>query len=723
GTQGKANDDGTINDTQNIVVNTNSATLNINGAGGVDKFDIEASSFTKTLTIAGNLGTVPNYEEANNNYDTVRIDLSKTSGVNLDISRLLVSNPNDDGIQIVASKGADNITLVAGANHDVIEFSTGGGAIGAEEQYTVDLANLRLAAGQSFTIDGLTITNVGGFANAASPAGSATASILTAEEIADILQVYLSTGKATANGSVGVVSGTSIAKFVRFDGELESLSTKNGWLNASGNASVTASGATLTFANANKANVVDLNFTFSGNDRTNGFAGEANKAQAFVAGTSGAPAVASGTGDYTLINDFSTAKTSATFAVTINGETYNATIKYTGGATANTKATLSGDGLADLIKGNTVTNYSLELSGASSITIPANIDIAATAGGKFTISGLESGDSVAIAIGSDSIIAEYVDATPAVQGQLTIDFGEGLLAGQSYTYLNKTVLATKNLTGEEVAEAFAFGAENNSGVDGAVVLGKWQLMSAGGAQTGSTAGIDPTQLLFDISGSSLILMEQTPGSAVGLKIDSFASLIPTLTGTGTLAVRTDKVTGTTTVQGEKSGAIAADSYVTFTGIGTGSAASGADAGTVSAIKANTSMLDTITNFDVSNDKLSLKDVNGGALTFASGGSITSPTNIYVDTLGSTLNTDVTNGIVGFGVTAGSGATTGADAITLDQKLYVVVNNITSDAAVGFEHGGDTYVIVGGDASGAATDDLVIKLAGVTGVTDITSILA
>ena len=77
GTQGKANDDGTINDTQNIVVNTNSATLNINGAGGVDKFDIEASSFTKTLTIAGNLGTVPNYEEANNNYDTVRIDLSK----------------------------------------------------------------------------------------------------------------------------------------------------------------------------------------------------------------------------------------------------------------------------------------------------------------------------------------------------------------------------------------------------------------------------------------------------------------------------------------------------------------------------------------------------------------------------------------------------------------------------------------------------------------------
>ena len=144
---------------------------------------------------------------------------------------------------------------------------------------------------------------------------------------------------------------------------------------------------------------------------------------------------------------------------------------------------------------------------------------------------------------------------------------------------------------------------------------------------------------------------------------------------------------------------------------------------MSAIKANTSMLDTITNFDVSNDKLLLKDVNGGALTVASGGNITVPTSIYVDTLGSTLTASATNGIVGFGITAGSGAETGADAITLDQKLYAVVQNIGKNDAVGFEHGGDTYVIVGGGASGAATDDLVIKLAGVTGVTDITSILA
>ncbi|MDE7256119.1 MAG: hypothetical protein K2N54_08115, partial [Helicobacter sp.] len=734
GTQGveTTNADGTTNpnDTQNIVVNTSSATLNINGAGGVDKFNIEASSFTKTLTIAGNLGTVPDHQEAVNNYDTVRIDLSKTSGVDLNIGNLLVSNPNNEGIVITASKGADNITLVAGANHDVVEFKTGGGAAGALEEYTLDLGTLRLAQGQSFTIDGLTITNITGFANAGSHV-VATATILTAADIASLLEAHLK-GETTATGAN--VSGTGITKFLKFEGKLESLSTKNGWLDASGNAKVTANDTTLVFSSQNKVNLTDIDLVanIGGNDRTNGFGAEANKAQAFVAGANAVPAVTSGTGDYTPIADFSTAKTSATFAVTINGETYNATIKYTGAATENTKATLSGDGLADLINGNSVTDYSLELSGASSITIPSNISITATSGGKFTISGLESGDSVAIDINSNSIAAEYVDATPAVQGQLTIDFGaDGLLAGQSYSFLGKTVLATKDLSGEEVAEAFAFGDETSSGIDGAVVLGAWgKNYTAGGTFTAlnnsKSAGIDPSKILFDISGSSLILMEQQPGDISGGGLLKIAALesggYTTLTGTGTLAVRTDKVTGSTTQQGEKSGAIAADSYVTFTGIDTGSAASGADAGTVSAIKANTSMLDTITNFDISNDKLLLKDVDGNALTFASGGSITSPTGIYVDTAGSTLTATGT-GIISFGVSAASGAATGADAITLDQKLYAVVQNIDSGAAVGFEHGGDTYVVVGGGASGAATDDLVIKLAGVTGVTDITSILA
>ena len=703
-------------------MNTNSATLNINGAGGVDKFDIEASSFTKTLTIAGNLGTVPNYEEANNNYDTVRIDLSKTSGVNLDISRLLVSNPNDDGIQIVASKGADNITLVAGANHDVIEFSTGGGAAGRVEQYTVDLGTLRLAAGQSFTIDGLTITNVSGFTNGGTGVATS-ATIITADGIAEALRLYL-TGATSVASAVGGIATGAISKYLRFEGELESLTTKNGWLNASGAASVElgTNGTSLVFVNANKANVPDLNFSFSGNDRTNGLASEVNKAQTFVAGASAKGAGTSGTvaiGSAAL--KFSNAGTASaditnTFNFTINGKDYAFTISsnVSGGNTAT--ATIAN--VASLLNGSSATGFTLE--SPSGFTMPTGWSFSSATAG-LVISGFASGDS----FGYSGKTVGYTPPTPATQGQLTLDFGNGLLAGQSYTFLNKTVVATKDLTGEQIAEAFAFGNETSSGVDGAVVLGKWGMNYSAGGGSGSSAGIEPGSVLFDISGSSLIIMEQTPGNAAGLKLGSFPDAMLNLTGTGTLAVNTSKVSGSTTQQGEKNGEIVADSYVTFAGIGTGSAASGADAGTVTAIKATTNALDTITNFDVSNDKLLLKGVNGDALGFTIAGSVTlSTSTIYVDTLGSTLNaTDNGAGIISFGITAGSGAATGADAITLDQKLYVAVDGVASGKAVGFEHGGDTYVVVGGTNGSSTTDDLVIKLAGVTGVTDITSILA
>ena len=734
GTQGKANDDGTINDTQNIVVNTNSATLNINGAGGVDKFDIEASSFTKTLTIAGNLGTVPNYEEANNNYDTVRIDLSKTSGVNLDISRLLVSNPNDDGIQIVASKGADNITLVAGANHDVIEFKAGGGLSAQQEQYTIDLANLRLAAGQSFSIDGLTITNVSGFANGT--ANLATSSIYTAEEIAYLLKSYLAGGAsakiATATGVL--VQNSAVTKYIRIEGNIEALTKANGWLDATtGFASASVDGATLTLTNFNNANVTDLNFSFSGNDRTNGFGAEANKVQTFTIGAAPAPAVTSG--DVTFADEVAAlgSGSSTTFTVNINGSAF--TLTFTASAGADATAAITNAQIVNALKGSAtgIQNLTATVTNASGTTlttsvIPDNWTLTADTN-KFKVDGLASGDTISIDGGTP---LAYKDATPASQGTLTIDFGaDGLLAGQSYSFLGKTVIATKDLTGEQIAEAFAFGNEDSSGVDGAVVVGVWsKSYTAGGTFTAGdnskSAGIDPSKLLFDISGSSLILTEQKPGAPVGLlKIQELADAgALTLTGTGTLAVNTDKVTGTTTRQGEKDGQIAADSYVVFSGTDTGSAASGADAGTVSAIKANTSMLDTITNFDVANDKLSLKDADGVAYSFSGGGSITLSDSIYVDTLGSTLTTTAAgNGIVGFGITAGSGAATGADAITLDQKLYAVVNSVADDEVVGFEHGGDTYVVLGGGSTGAGTADLVIKLAGVTGVTDITSILA
>ena len=241
GTQGLEflNPDGSVNagDTQKIVVNTNSATLNINGAGGVDKFDIEASSFTKSLTIAGNLGTVPDHEEIVHNFDSVYIDLRKTSGVELNISNLLVSNPDGEGIVISASKGQDNITLVAGANHDVIEFSAGGENVAANpEIHVVDLGNLRLANNQSFTIDGVTITNI-------------STDVFRATDIAQAIAQYAQNGALDA----------SMQDKFSVTGNFASL--KGDWAGAT----VAASAGTLSFTSTLNRNIRDLNLTFNGN--------------------------------------------------------------------------------------------------------------------------------------------------------------------------------------------------------------------------------------------------------------------------------------------------------------------------------------------------------------------------------------------------------------------------------------------------------------------------
>ncbi|MDE7172754.1 MAG: hypothetical protein K2N70_00220, partial [Helicobacter sp.] len=230
---------GTLNagDTQKIVVNTNSATLNINGAGGVDKFDIEASSFTKSLTIAGNLGTVPDHEEDVHNFDSVYIDLRKTSGVELNIANLLVSNPDGEGIVISASKGQDNITLVAGANHDVIEFSAGGENVAANpEIHVVDLGNLRLANNQSFTIDGVTITNI-------------STDVFRATEIAQAIAQYATNGALDA----------SMQDKFSVTGNFASL--KGDWAGAT----VAASAGTLSFTSTLNRNIRDLNLSFDGN--------------------------------------------------------------------------------------------------------------------------------------------------------------------------------------------------------------------------------------------------------------------------------------------------------------------------------------------------------------------------------------------------------------------------------------------------------------------------
>ncbi|MDE6045149.1 MAG: hypothetical protein K2F85_06495, partial [Helicobacter sp.] len=823
------NPDGSLNagDTQKIVVNTNSATLNINGAGGVDKFDIEASSFTKTLTIAGNLGTVPNYEEARNNYDTVRIDLSKTSGVNLDISRLLVSNPNDDGIQIVASKGADNITLVAGANHDVIEFNAGGGTSGQTEEYTLDLGTLRLGQGQSVTIDGLTITNISGFTNGGANvpnddgiqivaskgadnitlvAGAnhdviefnagggtsgqteeytldlgtlrlgqgqsvtidgltitnisgftngganvnTTAVVLTAEDIATILAGYLSDGDLSVSGAFGGASNTAASKFVSVTGTLESLTTKNGWLTDTGLAKATASGTEVVITHQKQQSVTDIDLiaNISGNGKTNGIGEQAGITPDFVKGQPETDAAVSGSA-FSLIDVSGTASIADNSVVTLNGVAITFDAASSKAATANTVGTIIQSLVENGTTGTLPSGVTVAVAGITTLdsaaadavkelfTLTEGYEWDFATAGKI---GIKVTDTTTENTLSTTITQTTVtgtaptDATfkgtaysPEATGQIVIDFGDGLLAGQSYSFMGKTVLATKDLKGEDIAEAFAFGSQTSSGVDGAVVLGEWKLnFSAGGATAGTTSGILPAKCLFDIDADGkLIVMDSVAGAEAGLvgidKIADNGNL--RITGTGTLAVRTDKITGETTQQGQDDGeAIFADSYVTFAVLDAGSAGSGADAGTATKVSVNTSALDTITNFDVSTDKLLLRkfDASGAvgekyANSDAFAGSKADA--LFVDTEGNTLSVGVANGIISF-------TTASSAEITLEQKLYAasVAFNAETNKIGGFAHNGDFYVFAAGSGDTSTTDDLVIKLAGVGGITDIGAIL-
>ena len=89
----------------------------------------------------------------------------------------------------------------------------------------------------------------------------------------------------------------------------------------------------------------------------------------------------------------------------------------------------------------------------------------------------------------------------------------------------------------------------------------------------------------------------------------------------------------------------------------------------------------------------------------------------------TATLDAGSGLIEFGV---SGDGTASD-ITLAQKFFVALESYgksgpDANKIVGFEHSGDFYLIATGANSGATTDDLAIKLAGVTGVTDISTLL-
>ena len=476
--------------------------------------------------------------------------------------------------------------------------------------------------------------------------------------------------------------------------------------------------------------MTDLNFTFDANGNAavpDSFKAEYTKARsAGVAMVHGATAGGTTASGFTA-QDIATAGTSF-LTITIGSD--NHTIKI-----VNTSTT------AGVTAGAYASEIVAILTGASTVPITAGLEYyvdgssskltAATtafklgndwvwtmgsASTKVTIANnnpFASGDAMHVVVNQVGASGALVDfsllpnADTAVQGQIVIDFGQGLLAGQSYTFNGKSVVATRDLTGAEVAEAFTFSA--GEAFDGAAIIGTW------------SAKIDDSKILFGIDGSKLTILDNT-GTAFGTGVET------DITGTGALAVNTNKVSGTTTKQGQGSGEVTfADSYVVFASSDKGSAAAGSADGAAANIKAVTGALDTITNFDVANDKLLLNKFDPAGLTSAKYvstdvASITAgSTGIYVDAAGNELSiVNAGVGIIGF-----SAGNAEASAITLDQKLFAVSEAMASSTnkIAGFEHGGDFYVVATGGVSGSTTDDLVIKLAGVTGITDIGAVLA
>ncbi|MBD5167490.1 MAG: hypothetical protein HDT11_01125, partial [Helicobacter sp.] len=292
----------------------------------------------------------------------------------------------------------------------------------------------------------------------------------------------------------------------------------------------------------------------------------------------------------------------------------------------------------------------------------------------------------------------------ATNGEISVTFG-ALKAGQSYTFNDKTVVATKDLSAGDVARAFTLTSDDS--FDGAVILGAFD----------TNGKIVESEVLYGFSGadnSTLIIRGTTSQSIT-------AAAEAKVTGTGTIGVDTLGISQYTAQQGSDGSAPNADSYVTFS-VGN---AGGANAATV--IAANTGALDTITNFDVANDGLRLKMGNGsyyGDEQALSGNvsTVLDGGGIYVDANGNTLTASAANGIINFGASDASGAAVDA-AISLEQKLYVATNNIAINKVAGFAHEGDFYVVATGATNGSTTDDLVIKLAGVGGITDITTLLA
>ncbi|MDE7197011.1 MAG: hypothetical protein K2N69_08360, partial [Helicobacter sp.] len=286
-------------------------------------------------------------------------------------------------------------------------------------------------------------------------------------------------------------------------------------------------------------------------------------------------------------------------------------------------------------------------------------------------------------------IYDLVGAHGDSYGQININFN-ALKAGQSYTFDGKTIIATKDLSANQVANAFTLTTDDT--IDGAVVVSDFE-------------NIDNEGVLFYVANNSgTLVIQGTADAIIPEGIDT------TITGTGALGVNTSGVSASTTQQGFDGSGSKADSYVIF-------ATTSAEDGTITAVNANTAFVDSITNFDVGNDGLRLRDSEGGYYGQNNIGTIGNLSSIAVgDT---TLTASVAGGVISFGTLEATTA-----EISLDAKLYVATHNVSNNRVTGFEHNGDFYVVATGNSndSNITTDDIVVRLAGVSGIADITTIL-
>ena len=290
----------------------------------------------------------------------------------------------------------------------------------------------------------------------------------------------------------------------------------------------------------------------------------------------------------------------------------------------------------------------------------------------------------------------------AADAMVQVSFDD-LMAGHSYTFNGKTVVATKDLTGAEVANIF--GNETAPGaVYGGVIVSGWD-----------TNAISGGKIDFTIDGNTLTITENTPGTAGIL-----AGISNVLTTTMTILVDTNGVKATVTNGVSADPTVPADSYVTFSGK------------TLAGVSANQRFIDEISNFDTNVDRLAISKFDGslftssevqanGNLSFASGDG-------FEDAAGGALIASVVGGIVNFAWTNADAE--GAGAITLDQKLYAATHFTGgTEKVVGFYHNdganSDFYVVALGGTAAGTTDDLVVKINGVAAgsVSNVTDIMA